>query len=475
MERPPRSPPGRPSPAHSGPASSSSSLSAYGPLRSRLRGGELHGRRAREEGAEARGRRSLSRSASRERLRRGALPTERQHSESAFGASRRRNSREGRRETPGACGGHEARPRLAAAKLPRESAQHKRERSPARRPHGRGSDDEARLTEERQRHREQAGGGLARLLQAAAGASAAAEREVEARREATLKRAAEWRSGGTNGVEREGGDGSWDVKHEREAPHAAVKAEERGEPPAREDRLRSRGRFRDSESFLNPKRNGASDSKHAWGRAAMDTGAGLLQDDSRYGRDGSKDEEQRPVLKPNFEPSGLLKEEQGENLKNGVTLKHTEPADAAMPTKKWRLYMFKKDRTKPAADAATQEPDKTLHIHRRSSFIFGKDTRVADILLMHPTISKQHAVLQFRKKLGDVSPYIIDLESTNGTYLNGAKIETCRYYQLREQDTLRFGKSSRDFVLLHTGSVAVDLSYDFFLDSRKNEVQMTTD
>lgn len=44
----------------------------------------------------------------------------------------------------------------------------------------------------------------------------------------------------------------------------------------------------------------------------------------------------------------------------------------------------------------------TLHLHRRRSFIFGKDNRVVDILLMHPTISKQHAVLQFRKKPGDV-------------------------------------------------------------------------
>lgn len=36
----------------------------------------------------------------------------------------------------------------------------------------------------------------------------------------------------------------------------------------------------------------------------------------------------------------------------------------------------------------------------------------------------------------------------------------------REQDVLRFGKSSREFVLLHAGSVTVDLSYRSFLDSR---------
>lgn len=35
---------------------------------------------------------------------------------------------------------------------------------------------------------------------------------------------------------------------------------------------------------------------------------------------------------------------------------HTEPADSAMPTKRWRLYMFKKDRSS-LSSAAFQEPD----------------------------------------------------------------------------------------------------------------------
>lgn len=39
-------------------------------------------------------------------------------------------------------------------------------------------------------------------------------------------------------------------------------------------------------------------------------------------------------------------------------------------------------------------------------------------------------------------------------------------FLFREQDVLRFGKSSREFVLLHAGSVTVDLSYRSFLDSR---------
>ena len=49
----------------------------------------------------------------------------------------------------------------------------------------------------------------------------------------------------------------------------------------------------------------------------------------------------------------------------------------------------------------------------------------------------------------EVIPYVLDLNSTNGTFLNGERIEGSRYYELREKDTLKFGESTREFVLLH--------------------------
>lgn len=100
----------------------------------------------------------------------------------------------------------------------------------------------------------------------------------------------------------------------------------------------------------------------------------------------------------------------------------------------------------------------TLHVHRKSAFLVGRDKAVADILTEHPSCSKQHAVLQYRmyqRETADgfgfeqeVRPYIMDLNSTNLTFLNGRKIESSRYIELKEKDVLKFGESTREYVLM---------------------------
>jgi smad nuclear-interacting protein 1 len=54
--------------------------------------------------------------------------------------------------------------------------------------------------------------------------------------------------------------------------------------------------------------------------------------------------------------------------------------------------------------------------------------------------------------MSKVLPYVIDLGSSNGTYLNNKRIDPQRYYELREKDMLKFGYSSREYVLLHDAS-----------------------
>lgn len=170
----------------------------------------------------------------------------------------------------------------------------------------------------------------------------------------------------------------------------------------------------------------------------------------KWGKQEEEEEEEKvePVEKPNFGLTGALAKDQATgNMQNGVVMKWSEPPEARPPTKRYRLYVFKGD-----------DVIATLHVHRKSAFLIGRDKAVADILTEHPSCSKQHAVLQYRlyqKETDDglgyeqqVRPYIMDLNSTNSTFLNGEKIEGSRYIELKEKDVLKFGESTREYVLM---------------------------
>ncbi|KAJ2265790.1 Smad nuclear-interacting protein 1, partial [Coemansia sp. RSA 370] len=115
-----------------------------------------------------------------------------------------------------------------------------------------------------------------------------------------------------------------------------------------------------------------------------------------------------------------------------------EPAEARRPSgARWRIYVFKDGK------------DIDMHyVDSASAFLFGRDRKVADIPTDHPSCSSQHAVLQYRRTAEAVKPYLIDLASTNGTFLNGRRIPEQRFVELRSEDVIKLGFSSREFVLL---------------------------
>jgi len=157
--------------------------------------------------------------------------------------------------------------------------------------------------------------------------------------------------------------------------------------------------------------------------------------------------------------SGALAQET--NTFMGTVVKYSEPPEARKPKKKWRLYVFKGEEELPI-----------LYIHRQSAYLCGRDRKVSDIPLDHPSCSKQHAALQYRlvsytRDDGTtgrrVTPYVLDLGSANGTFVNSKRIESQKYVQLLEKDVLKFGFSSREYVLLHDQS-KVDEEDDLGLD-----------
>lgn len=133
-----------------------------------------------------------------------------------------------------------------------------------------------------------------------------------------------------------------------------------------------------------------------------------------------------------------------------IVLKYHEPPEARKPPARdeWRLFVF---------GGGGGELLDTVALGQRSCWLVGREPAVADLVAAHPSISKQHAVLQFRHRerrdeFGDrkesVRPYLIDLESANGTTLNGEKVPPSRYLELRPKDLIQFAQSSREYVLM---------------------------
>lgn len=87
--------------------------------------------------------------------------------------------------------------------------------------------------------------------------------------------------------------------------------------------------------------------------------------------------------------------------------------------------------------------------------------QVVDIATDHGSCSKQHCVIQFRlfervdedsTRHQSIRPYLMDLESTNGTFIKGksdwTRLEAARYYELKEGDVIKVGNSSREYVII---------------------------
>ena len=155
--------------------------------------------------------------------------------------------------------------------------------------------------------------------------------------------------------------------------------------------------------------------------------------------------------KPNFEPSGILLKDlemdYNKSINSKIIINYNPPNDSIIPDKNeiWFLFKFSEDK---------KEEEETYKLINKEYFLIGKDPRICDIRIKQKNISRQHAVIQFRKirkeKDWQILPYLIDLNSTNGTYLNGDKIDNKKYYELREKDQLNFGDKNIDFLLMKT-------------------------
>lgn len=90
-------------------------------------------------------------------------------------------------------------------------------------------------------------------------------------------------------------------------------------------------------------------------------------------------------------------------------------------------------------------------LHRQSKYIVGRDKDLCDIRLHNSSSSTIHAVIQYRLRTDPsgrhIYPYLIDLGSSHGTFINRRRINSHHYYKIEENDIIQFGENSREYLL----------------------------
>ncbi|KAK5113545.1 hypothetical protein LTR62_003414 [Meristemomyces frigidus] len=271
-------------------------------------------------------------------------------------------------------------------------------------------------------------------------ASSSYERKPTHHRTERTSRHGSLRNEDGNGSEQRGNDRNGD--HDRSRRHGRDREDRR----EREQRSRSPWRKRSYSPPVKKRRR-----SYSAPRSPPRKSQGPLPSQAESFRGETGDEGAVAVpekQKPNFKPTGLLAKEANTVAGTTTVLKYHEPPEARKPPPKeqWRMYVFKK---KDLLD--------TIYLHQRSAWLCGRDQKITDLLLEHPSISKQHAVIQFRyitstNEFGDksskVKPYLIDLDSANGTKLNGKAVEGSRLTELLDGDVIAFGDSEREYVIM---------------------------
>ncbi|BES87219.1 solute carrier family 4 (anion exchanger), member 1, adaptor protein [Nesidiocoris tenuis] len=120
------------------------------------------------------------------------------------------------------------------------------------------------------------------------------------------------------------------------------------------------------------------------------------------------------------------------------SLKYDEPDWAGIPEDNYFLEEIK-----------SGVVEKTIPLKGKSCFTFGR-LESCDIPMAHPTVSRYHAVLQYRSEpSGEDGPgfYLYDLGSTHGTFMNKYRIKSKIHGRIKVGHMIKIGCSTRFFIL----------------------------
>lgn len=118
--------------------------------------------------------------------------------------------------------------------------------------------------------------------------------------------------------------------------------------------------------------------------------------------------------------------------------RHTEAEDGAEQT----MVLSEVPKTAGSSLVSKEEGKFPPILLDQELLIVGKLKTAADVVLPYPTVSRVHA--KIRKVRGEF--YLTDLNSRNGTFVNGRVLESGEEYVLRDQDEIQFADISYIFL-----------------------------
>jgi len=136
-------------------------------------------------------------------------------------------------------------------------------------------------------------------------------------------------------------------------------------------------------------------------------------------------------------PNSSMEENVLLDTKN-VAVPYLEPKWSGKPTEEYKLEVLK-------SGVILEKIDLT----ERNFHVIGR-LPSCHLSLAHPTISRYHAIIQYRATADDKHSkgfYLYDLESTHGTFWNGHRIKSRTYVRLHGGHMIKFGCSQRKFIL----------------------------
>ena len=127
-----------------------------------------------------------------------------------------------------------------------------------------------------------------------------------------------------------------------------------------------------------------------------------------------------------------------------IPVNYKEPPWGGIPDKPYLFEVLKSGAIVDSIDLQT-----------KSFLIFGR-LPTCDVTLEHPSLSRYHAVMQFcatATQLYEVGWYLFDLDSTHGTWVNKMKVKPHVYQRIRVGHVVKFGGSTRLFILQVCGRI----------------------